>query len=145
MKYTSVTDLKYANAEGTLIECKVNFAGLGVIPFTASPNDIRHSTEIFNAAKEGLYGPIAEYVETENLAIPVNSTDIARNRRNYLLQCLDNFLSNPLRWASFSDDIKASYALYRQQLLDVPQQQDFPQTINWPSPPNGYNFDKFVI
>jgi len=59
----------------------------------------------------------------------------ARARRDALLNDLDTVVSNPLRWASFDADQQAALAAYRQALLDVPQQADFPDRIDWPDTP----------
>jgi hypothetical protein len=52
-----------------------------------------------------------------------------------LLSNLDLVTSNPLRWASYSQAEKDQIAVYRQLLLDVPQQSGFPNSIDWPNFP----------
>lgn len=138
MKYKSVTNLKYANFQGTKINCLVDFEEIGVIPFTASENDLPHSVEIFRRAKIGNFGRIEPYVSEVNNNYNVNLTEIQRDKRNKLLENLDIYLSNPLRWASFSEELKNDFATYRLNLLNVPQQPGFPETIDWPTPPDEY-------
>ena len=58
---------KYANAEGTLIDLNVYFPHLdATVPYTAAQSDPgwEHSEHIFNAAKAGAYGPVADYTPT---------------------------------------------------------------------------------
>ena len=53
----------------------------------------------------------------------------AREKRDQLLTEMDAVVSNPLRWASFSEVKKQEWMDYRQALLDVPQQANFPFNI----------------
>lgn len=59
----------------------------------------------------------------------------ARYKRDNLLSELDPIVSNPLRWNSFTPDQQQALADYRQALLDVPQQEGFPENIEWPIKP----------
>lgn len=55
--------------------------------------------------------------------------------RDSLLQDLDTFISNPLRWNGFTEAEQQALAAYRQALLDVPQQDGFPDAVDWPAKP----------
>lgn len=59
-----------------------------------------------------------------------------RSRRDRLLEEMDAFVSNPMRWSSMNEDQHKAWADYRQALLDVPQQAGFPNDIEWPVSPN---------
>lgn len=63
------------------------------------------------------------------------ATTAGRGERDMRLVQMDGVLCNPLRWASLSDAKKADWAVYRQALLDVPQQAGFPMDITWPVVP----------
>jgi hypothetical protein len=65
---------------------------------------------------------------------PVSEEDI-RETRNSLLSVLDDVVCNPLRWAALSTEKQQEYAVYRQALLDVPQQSGFPTNVVWPVKP----------
>lgn len=53
---------------------------------------------------------------------------LKRKRRDgYLSTFVDGVVSNPLRWASMSEDEKNIYKNYRQYLLDLPMDKDFPE------------------
>lgn len=69
--------------------------------------------------------------ETEVIVSPVLDP---RNIRNKLLQNVDRV--NPIWYASLSADQQAELTAYRQALLDVPQQAEFPTVINWPAKPS---------
>jgi hypothetical protein len=61
------------------------------------------------------------------------SPDNVRRQRNDLLkEVVDPVASNPLRWESLSVQAQENLRKYRQQLLDVPQQEGFPQNVVWP-------------
>jgi len=44
-------------------------------------------------------------------------------------------VSNPLRWADLSSDKQAEWSKYRTDLLNVPQQSGFPNSVTWPTEP----------
>ena len=61
----------------------------------------------------------------------------ARNERNFLLnQHVDPRMSNPLWWSSLDGTLQADIEQYRLDLLDVPQQFEFPHNITWPQEPS---------
>jgi hypothetical protein len=132
MNYTNVTNLIWANAEHTMINCEVTFETIGTVPFTATPNDVEeHGRDIYARAVFGEFGVIAEWTPPTTEQLAAN----ARGHRDNLLSEVDNIVGNPLRWASFSQAQQTTWANYRQALLDVPQQAGFPNTINWPTKP----------
>jgi hypothetical protein len=54
---------QWANAAQTLIDCEIEHPIFGVIPFTASPDDVEeHGREIFARAFAGEFGTVADYV-----------------------------------------------------------------------------------
>ncbi|WP_197050893.1 phage tail assembly chaperone [Oligella urethralis] len=59
----------------------------------------------------------------------------ARWRRDGLLYELDVIVTNPLRWGSLTEAEQKDLADYRQALLDVPQQEGFPDAVDWPAKP----------
>ena len=65
--------------------------------------------------------------------VPLSLEDKMRAERDRLLREFDVIVSNPFRFAEFSDEEKAELAAYRQALLDVPQQDGFPDVIDWPT------------
>ena len=57
-----------------------------------------------------------------------------RNTRDQLLR--DNVDKiNPIWWNTLDNNQKNEWTIYRQALLDVPQQDEFPLNITWPNPP----------
>lgn len=101
---------------------------------------------IFKIAKgDALPAGFTELSETEledylNPTFPVPTTEQlaeqVRAKRDGLLRELDVIVSNPLRWGEFSEAEKQALAEYRQALLDVPQQEGFPETYVLPDKPD---------
>ena len=53
--------------------------------------------------------------------------EIVREIRNqYLEEYVDKVVSNPLRWADMTEEEQQEIKDYRQYLLDIPQQEAFP-------------------
>lgn len=65
----------------------------------------------------------------------VKAAKDARSERDNKLSALDSVAGNQLRFAELTPDQQAELADYRQLLLDVPQQEGFPLTIDWPAMP----------
>lgn len=71
--------------------------------------------------------------EIDELNNSIFSPDNVRRQRNDLLkEVVDPVASNPLRWESLSVQAQENLRTYRQQLLDVPQQEGFPRNVVWP-------------
>jgi hypothetical protein len=68
-------------------------------------------------------------IETDRL------TREAREKRDNLLKEVVDSV-NPMRWEALSELQKDSWRAYRQALLDVPQQEGFPNNIVWPEAPH---------
>lgn len=121
-----IKNAKY-NYRGT-IDCEIEHPVYGWIPFTADPDDVEElGKEIYEKC---LKLDIAPYIEPT-----VDFAAISRVRRDSILTDLDTIISNPLRWADFSKSEKQIISQYRKDLLNVPQQEGFPLTINWPDKP----------
>ena len=67
--YSSVVEPRFANAEGTLIDCLVVFPAISrePLPFTSAQVDpgAEHSEEIFARCLAGEFGPVAPFEEVQ--------------------------------------------------------------------------------
>lgn len=63
------------------------------------------------------------------------TADMVRQERDSLLVEVDDISGNPFRWAELTEDEQAEWSQYRTDLLDVPQQAGFPNTVTWPEGP----------
>jgi hypothetical protein len=57
-------------------------------------------------------------------------------RDQKLVEEVDPIVTNPLRWAELTDAKQAEWTQYRTDLLDLPAQAGFPNTVTWPTKPN---------
>lgn len=64
-----------------------------------------------------------------------NKIDNTRARRDGLLTELDKVVSNPLRYDTLTVEQKNVLSTYRDDLLDVPQQEGFPDDVKFPKKP----------
>lgn len=60
-----------------------------------------------------------------------NAMRVARNRA--LKRVVDRY--TPIRWAALTTEQQQKILDYRQALLDIPQQEGFPDNIIWPEVP----------
>jgi hypothetical protein len=120
---------QYSNEGGTLIDIDVFFPHLNkTVRYTAGQTDCNcgHSEEIFKRAKSGEFGPIAPLIFPSKEEVELE----VRHKRNGLLSQSD--------WSQLPDVPEAiigPWAIYRQALRDVPQQQGFPFNVEWPQTP----------
>lgn len=87
--------------------------------------------------RKGLMPMTEAEVEAHLNPIPTTEQLAARVRteRDAALSVLDKFVSNPLRYSELSTKQKEEAVEYRQELLDVPQQESFPQSYVMPEVP----------
>lgn len=71
--------------------------------------------------------PVIE-ISRENL-----ENKIRQRRNKFLGMYIDSM--NSIRWESLSDEEKNRYRQYRQDLLDIPQQNGFPENVSFPVTP----------
>lgn len=64
-----------------------------------------------------------------------NATQQAYARRTQLLNDGPDRIS-PIWWSSMTEQEQQAWSQYRQDLLNVPQQPQFPQVIDWPVSPD---------
>ncbi|SUA58339.1 tail fiber assembly protein [Oligella urethralis] len=124
---------KFSNYNKTSIDVMWQHPELGDIPFTASKGDTEaHGREIYQLALAGEFGEVMLY---DGPSLEEQESINIRYQRDELLSELDVIVSNPLRYAEFSEEEKSQIAAYRQALLDVPQQETFPDDVDWPAKP----------
>lgn len=126
---------RFSSFDNSAIDLEYKHPEYGWIPFTASPDDVEvMGRDLYTLASSGAFGEVTPYdglTESELLAVEV------RGERDRLLRELDVVVSNPLRYSEFSEEVKLELATYRQALLDVPQQEGFPDEVIWPANPLG--------
>jgi len=128
---------KYINDSGW-IDCEIQHPVYGWGPYTLDPADVdmtaRSNNEDLLTAMEAA-GDIAAYVPPTQAELDAALAAGLRLQRDGLLTDVDAIAGNALRWASLSAEQQDAWAVYRQALLDVPQQAGFPNNVTWPIKP----------
>ncbi|MDC3300578.1 phage tail assembly chaperone [bacterium] len=66
----------------------------------------------------------------------VQTEELVRSKRDKLLvEQVDVVAGNALRWTSLSSEEQALWSAYRTSLLNLPQQEGFPNSVVWPPKP----------
>ena len=73
-----------------------------------------------------------EWVENENVKYHYFADRIRAERNEKLVNEVDPYVTNPLRWSDTPEHIKNKIIEYRKQLLDISNQPGFPYEIIWP-------------
>ena len=58
-----------------------------------------------------------------------------RDYRDNLLNTCDTVYCNAERWSAMTTDQQKAWTAYKDALRDVPEQDGFPYTVNWPTMP----------
>jgi hypothetical protein len=77
----------------------------------------------------------SEWQTTTTVVTTERLIEKIRLKRDRLLR-LEIDSMNPIRWQTMSQVQKNNWSMYRQHLLDVPQQPGFPTNIVWPVNPD---------
>ena len=122
-------------ADNLRMDVEINHPQHGWIPYTLDPADT--DTTIDNDAVMALIGTdFAAYVAPTQAELDTAAAAQVRSERdNILTTVVDPLVSNPLRWADLTAAKQAEWSAYRTDLLNVPQQAGFPQTVTWPTEP----------
>ena len=126
---------KYINDIGC-IDCEIEHPVHGWIPYTLDPTDTDmtvNNDDLFAAMT--LANNIEAYIPPTQAELDIARAIDVRGLRGALLKGVDAVAGNALRWAALDAGTQAAWAVYRQELLDVPQQTGFPNDVVWPVRP----------
>ena len=132
---TQVRNAASLQSDNLRIDVEINHPQHGWIPYTVDPADT--DTTINNDEVMALIGTdFAAYVAPTQAELDAATAAQVRSERDSILTTVvDPLVSNPLRWADLTSDKQAEWSQYRTDLLGVPQQAGFPNTITWPTQP----------
>lgn len=129
---TEIRNARSMNAENTHFDVEINHPDYGWIPYALTPWDTDNT--INNTELLALIG--SDYVAFSQSDEDARQADFSRYQRNQRLESeVDPIVTNPLRWADLTTEKQNEWTQYRTDLLNVPQQAGFPNTINWPTKP----------
>ena len=138
MSQVTITEVKNAqslNLENTMFYVEINHPTYGWIPYTLNPNDT--DMTIDNSVLLELISTDYEaYVEPSQAELDAElAARIRLERDNKLALEVDPIVSNSLRFNELSEAKQTEWAEYRIDLLNVPQQSGFPNTVEFPTKP----------
>ncbi|MNG07263.1 hypothetical protein D3C84_905550 [compost metagenome] len=101
------------------------------VPFTASPDDVEpHGRWLFALARDGVFGPVAEYVPPTPLEVAARDNPPARRRSMELATKQAqhfNMMGEP--------EQAAAWRGYYRELHALEQAPEWPQVEQWPTAP----------
>ena len=132
---TEVRNAQSLNAENTMFEVDINHPDYGWIPYGLNPDDTDMTVD--NSVLLELIGSdYAAYVAPTQAELDAELAANLRGQRDQkLAQEVDPIVTNPLRWAELTDAKQAEWTQYRTDLLNLPAQAGFPNTVTWPTKP----------
>ena len=132
---TEVRNAQSLNAENTRFEVEINHPEHGWIPYGLDPDDTDMTVD--NSVLLGLIGSdYAAYVAPTQAELDAElSANLRGQRDQKLAQEVDPVVTNPLRWAELTEAKQAEWTQYRTDLLNLPAQAGFPNTVTWPTKP----------
>jgi hypothetical protein len=132
---TQVRNAQSLNAENTMFDVDINHPEHGWIPYGLHPDDTDMTVD--NSVLLELIGSDFEaYVAPTQVELDAELSSNLRSERDYkLVEEVDPIVTNPLRWAELTDAKQAEWTQYRTDLLNLPEQSGFPNSITWPTKP----------
>ena len=132
---TEVRNAQSLNLENTAFEVEINHPEYNWIPYTLLPSDTDMTVD--NSVLLELIGTDFEaYVAPTQAELDAELAASLRGQRDQrLAQEVDPIVTNPLRWAELTDAKQAEWTQYRTDLLNLPDQAGFPNTVTWPTKP----------
>lgn len=76
-----------------------------------------------------------EIVFDQNLQDTQVGKEVREERDLLLSNVVDPIVTNPLRWNALTDAKQTEWTQYRTDLLDIPDQSGFPNSVTWPTKP----------
>jgi len=132
---TEVRNAQSLNTENTMFDVEINHPEHGWIPYTLNPDDTDMTVD--NSVLLELIGTdYAVYVAPTQAELDAELSESLRGQRDQkLVEEVDPLVTNPLRWAELTDAKQAEWTQYRTDLLNLPDQAGFPNTVTWPTKP----------
>jgi len=132
---TEVRNAQSLNTENTWFDLDINHPEHGWIPYTLNPDD--EDSTVDNSVLLELFGSdYAAYVAPTQAELDAELAEFLRAQRDYKLSNeVDPLVTNFLRWNELTEEKQSEWKQYRNDLLDLPSQEGFPNTVTWPNKP----------
>ena len=132
---TEVRNAQSLNAENTAFDVEINHPEYGWIPYGLHPADTDMTVdnsvllELISSDYEAYVAPTQAQLDG------ALSGHLRAQRDDMLVEEVDPIVTNPLRWAELTDAKQAEWTQYRTDLLNLPDQSGFPNSVTWPTKP----------
>lgn len=132
---TEVRNAVSLQSDNLRMDVEINHPDYGWIPYTLDPSDT--DTTIDNAEVMALIGTdFITYVAPTQEELDADMAERVRAERDSILvMSVDPLVTNPLRWNDLTSEERDRWAAFRRDLLNVPDQEGFPQNVIWPIKP----------
>lgn len=131
---TQVRNAASLQSDNLRMDAEINHPDYGWLPYTVDPSDT--DTTIDNDEVMALIGDnFTAYVAPTQAELDAALAVEVRADRDARLLEVDAIAGNALRWAELTTDVQTEWSNYRQGLLEVPQQDSFPNNVTWPTKP----------
>ena len=118
----------------------INYILVAANGYITGYGNILNESDIFNPNNDTIYliqyqSPYNYYIDGQFQEGPQPQADVEAqvlSKRSALLQGSD---WTQLPDVPLTDEQKAAWATYRQELRDIPQQSGYPYNVVWPTPP----------
>jgi len=129
----NVRNAQSLSSDNLHMDVEIEHPTHGWIPYSITPHDT--DTTIDNNRIISLIGNnFLTYVEPTQEELNLETTKIIRMQRDFLLMSeVDPIITNNLRWEDMDTQKQNEWQQYRQELLDVPAQEGFPDNVVWPT------------
>ena len=132
---TEVRNAQSLNADNTAFEVEINHPEYSWIPYALDPADTDNTVDN-NVLLELIGSDYAAYVAPTQAELDAElAAGLRAERDQRLVEEVDPIVTNPLRWAELTDAKQAEWTQYRTDLLNLPAQSGFPNTVTWPTKP----------
>ena len=131
----NVRNAQSLSSDNLHMDVEIEHPTHGWIPYSITPHDT--DTTIDNNHIMSLIGNnFLSYVEPTQEELDLETAKIVRMQRDFILVSeVDPIITNILRWEELDTTGQNKWRQYRQELLDVPDQEEFPNGIVWPQNP----------
>ena len=129
---TNIRNVVSQNDDDTEFDLEIEHPVYGWIPYSLRSNDA--DTTINN--DELLALALLRFTRITQEEKDARQSALVRGQRDILLETqVDPIVTNPLRWAELTTEQQNAWTQYRTNLLNIPEQEGFPNTVTFPTKP----------
>lgn len=129
---TNIRNVVSQNDDDTEFDLEIEHPEHGWIPYSLRSNDT--DTTINN--DELLALALLQFTRITQEEKDARQSALVRAQRDILLETqVDPIVTNPLRWAELTTEQQNAWTQYRTNLLNIPEQEGFPNTVTFPTKP----------